>query len=160
MSAPQAMNVAMMTSGGLAPCLSSSVAYLIEFWAAALKAGTISSLSIRMYIDGYKGVLTGDSTVISPDIYDECSCLHELGGSPIGNSRVKVRDICFMHKYDYMYTLNFDALATHSLTYDTRSVNHIISSPTLKTVLHVALSRRVKHRLKSLPNSSSKMVSM
>ena len=109
MSAPQAMNVAMMTSGGLAPCLSSSVAYLIEFWAAALKAGTISSLSIRMYIDGYKGVLTGDSTVISPDIYDECSCLHELGGSPIGNSRVKVRDICFMHKYDYMYTLNFDA---------------------------------------------------
>lgn len=102
MSAPQAMNVAMMTSGGLAPCLSSSVAYLIEFWAAALKAGTISSLSIRMYIDGYKGVLTGDSTVISPDIYDECSCLHELGGSPIGNSRVKVRDICFMHKYDYI----------------------------------------------------------
>lgn len=88
---PQHMNVAMMTSGGLAPCLSSSVAYLIEFWAAALKAGTISGLSIRMYIDGYKGVLTGDSTVISPDIYDECKCLHDLGGSPIGNSRVKVR---------------------------------------------------------------------
>lgn len=87
------MNVAMMTSGGLAPCLSSSVAYLIEFWAAALKAGTISSLSIRMYIDGYKGVLSGDSTVISPDIYDECSCLHELGGSPIGNSRVKLTNI-------------------------------------------------------------------
>lgn len=87
------MNVAMMTSGGLAPCLSSSVAYLVEFWAAALKAGTISGLSIRMYIDGYKGVLTGDSTVISPDIYDECSCLHDLGGSPIGNSRVKLTNI-------------------------------------------------------------------
>lgn len=85
------MNVAMMTSGGLAPCLSSSVAYLIEFWAQALKEGKISGLSIRMYFDGYKGVLTGDSTVISPDIYDDCACLHELGGSPIGNSRVKVR---------------------------------------------------------------------
>mmetsp|Transcript_35549 Transcript_35549/g.85779 ORF Transcript_35549/g.85779 Transcript_35549/m.85779 type:complete len:410 (-) Transcript_35549:86-1315(-) len=90
---PQQMNVAMMTSGGLAPCLSSSVAYLVEFWAAALKAGTISGLSIRMYIDGYKGVLTGDSNVISPDIYDSCSCLHDLGGSPIGNSRVKLTNI-------------------------------------------------------------------
>eukprot|EP00986_Skeletonema_menzelii_P001376 scaffold367_cov146-Skeletonema_menzelii.AAC.2 len=89
MSAAQHMNVAMMTSGGLAPCLSSSVAYLIEFWASALKEGKISGLTIRMYIDGYKGVLTGDSTVIAPEIYDECSCLHDLGGSPIGNSRVK-----------------------------------------------------------------------
>eukprot|EP00584_Thalassiosira_punctigera_P000552 CAMPEP_0172526970 /NCGR_PEP_ID=MMETSP1067-20121228/1779_1 /TAXON_ID=265564 ORGANISM="Thalassiosira punctigera, Strain Tpunct2005C2" /NCGR_SAMPLE_ID=MMETSP1067 /ASSEMBLY_ACC=CAM_ASM_000444 /LENGTH=409 /DNA_ID=CAMNT_0013310619 /DNA_START=151 /DNA_END=1380 /DNA_ORIENTATION=- len=90
---PKQMNVAMMTSGGLAPCLSSSVAYLIEFWAAALKAGAISGLSIRMYIDGYKGVLTGDSAVISPDIYGECSCLHDVGGSPIGNSRVKLTNI-------------------------------------------------------------------
>jgi len=84
------MNVAMMTSGGLAPCLSSSVAYLIEFWSAALKAGTISGLTIRMYVDGYKGVLTGDSMVLDPALYDECTCLHDLGGSPIGNSRVKV----------------------------------------------------------------------
>lgn len=82
-----------MTSGGLAPCLSSSVAYLIEYWASALKEGKISGLNIRMYIDGYKGVLTGDSTVIAPEIYDDCSCLHELGGSPIGNSRVKVSNI-------------------------------------------------------------------
>ncbi len=85
------MNVAMMTSGGLAPCLSSSVAYLVEFWGAALRAGTISGLTIRMYFDGYKGVLTGDSAVLEPEHYDDCSCLHELGGSPIGNSRVKVR---------------------------------------------------------------------
>jgi len=87
------MNVAMMTSGGLAPCLSSSVAYLVEYWAAALKDGKISGLSIRMYIDGYKGVLTGDSTVISADQYDDCKCLHEVGGSPIGNSRVKLTNI-------------------------------------------------------------------
>ena len=100
MSAPQHMNVAMMTSGGLAPCLSSSVAYLIEFWANALKEGKISGLNIRMYIDGYKGVLTGDSTVIPPEIYDECSCLHELGGSPIGNSRVKVSMILRLERHD------------------------------------------------------------
>ena len=93
-SPPQQMNVAMMTSGGLAPCLSSSVAYLIEFWSAALKAGSISGLSIRMYIDGYKGVLTGESMVLDPALYEECSCLHDLGGSPIGNSRVKVSVHC------------------------------------------------------------------
>ena len=85
------MNVAMMTSGGLAPCLASSVAYLIEFWAKALKEGKISGLTLRMYIDGYKGLLTGDSTVISPHLYDDCASLHDVGGSPIGNSRVKVR---------------------------------------------------------------------
>lgn len=90
---PQQMNVAMMTSGGLAPCLSSSVAYLVEYWAAAEKAGTVSGLTIRMYIDGYKGVLTGDSTILSPDIYDECVCLHDVGGSPIGNSRVKLTNV-------------------------------------------------------------------
>eukprot|EP00585_Thalassiosira_rotula_P012735 CAMPEP_0196129662 /NCGR_PEP_ID=MMETSP0910-20130528/275_1 /TAXON_ID=49265 /ORGANISM="Thalassiosira rotula, Strain GSO102" /LENGTH=407 /DNA_ID=CAMNT_0041388803 /DNA_START=44 /DNA_END=1267 /DNA_ORIENTATION=- len=90
---PEQMNVAMMTSGGLAPCLSSSVAYLVEFWAAALKAGTISGLTIRMYVDGYKGVLIGESTVLSPDSYDACSCLHDVGGSPIGNSRVKLTNI-------------------------------------------------------------------
>jgi len=87
------MNVAMMTSGGLAPCLSSSVAYLVEYWAAALAAGTISSLTIRLYVDGYKGVLTGDSTILSADQYEGCKSLHALGGSPIGNSRVKLTNI-------------------------------------------------------------------
>ena len=102
MSAAQHMNVAMMTSGGLAPCLSSSVAYLIEFWASALKEGKISGLNIRMYVDGYKGVLTGDSTVISPEIYDECACLHDLGGSPIGNSSVKVSSMIKIKRLFYL----------------------------------------------------------
>ena len=86
------VNVGMMTSGGLAPCLASSVAYLIEFWTAALKSGEISGLTLRMYVDGYKGVLTGDSDVVPPEAYEECSRLHDIGGSPIGNSRVKVRE--------------------------------------------------------------------
>ena len=102
----QHMNVAMMTSGGLAPCLSSSVAYLVEYWAAALKDGKISGLSIRMYIDGYKGVLTGDSTVISADQYDDCKCLHEVGGSPIGNSRVKVSYYFYLYAHYIMFTVN------------------------------------------------------
>jgi len=83
-------NVAMLTSGGLAPCLSSAVAHLIHFWSEALKNGKIAGLTIRMYRDGYKGLLTGDSFLVPQDIWGDCVVLQDLGGSPIGNSRVKV----------------------------------------------------------------------
>jgi len=85
------VNVAMMTSGGLAPCLSSSIAHLVNFWNEALKAGKISKLSVRFYKDGYKGMLIGDSFLLPESQFGDCAALQELGGSPIGNSRVKVR---------------------------------------------------------------------
>lgn len=87
------VNVAMLTAGGLAPCLSSSVAHLVANWVAALKAGKISGLTIRMYKDGYKGLLTGDSFVVPSEILEDISSLHDLGGSPIGNSRVKLTNV-------------------------------------------------------------------
>lgn len=87
------INVGMMTSGGLAPCLSSSVAHLVTYWAEAKKSGEISGLTIRMYRDGYKGVLLGDSFVVPEEKWGECARLHDLGGSPIGNSRVKLTNI-------------------------------------------------------------------
>jgi pyrophosphate--fructose-6-phosphate 1-phosphotransferase len=87
----QHIKVGMMTSGGLAPCLSASIAQLVKYWVQALKDGKIASLSFRFYKDGYKGVLIGDSFVLSEDIWEEVDALNYLGGSPIGNSRVKVR---------------------------------------------------------------------
>ena len=86
----QAVNVAFLTSGGLAPCLSSSIAHLIRYWTTALKEGTISSLTLRMYIAGYKGLLTGHSIVLPESEWAGMDQLNALGGSPIGNSRVKV----------------------------------------------------------------------
>jgi hypothetical protein len=85
------INVGMMTSGGLAPCLSSSIAHLVSYWGAAKRDGKIAGLTIRMYRDGYKGILLGDSFLVSEEAWDAVDSLHELGGSPIGNSRVKVR---------------------------------------------------------------------
>merc|ERR1711971_315846 len=82
-----------MTSGGLAPCLSSSISYLISYWSKALKDRKISSLKIRMYKDGYKGILIGDSFVVPDHVWDNCVGLHDLGGSPIGNSRVKLMNV-------------------------------------------------------------------
>ena len=87
------VNVAMMTSGGLAPCLSSSISLLAKYWVEALKAGKISGLSLRFYRSGYKGVLIGDSFVVPENEWSSLDCLNFLGGSPIGNSRVKVRPL-------------------------------------------------------------------
>eukprot|EP00559_Dactyliosolen_fragilissimus_P005003 CAMPEP_0184872366 /NCGR_PEP_ID=MMETSP0580-20130426/41252_1 /TAXON_ID=1118495 /ORGANISM="Dactyliosolen fragilissimus" /LENGTH=406 /DNA_ID=CAMNT_0027375159 /DNA_START=425 /DNA_END=1645 /DNA_ORIENTATION=- len=87
------VNVAMMTSGGLAPCLSSSIAHLVNFWNEALKAGKISKLSVRFYKDGYKGMLIGDSFLLPESQFGDCAALQELGGSPIGNSRVKLTNV-------------------------------------------------------------------
>ena len=84
------VNVAMMTSGGLAPCLSSSICLLAKYWIEAYRAGTISGLTLRFYNAGYKGVLTGDSFVVPESDWASLECLNFLGGSPIGNSRVKV----------------------------------------------------------------------
>lgn len=85
------VNVGMMTSGGLAPCLSSSVAQLAKYWIEALQEGKISGLTLRMYVDGYSGILTGDSFVVPESEWTHLDKLNFLGGSPIGNSRVKVR---------------------------------------------------------------------
>ena len=89
------VNVAMMTAGGLAPCLSASIAQLAKYWVEAKKAGEISGLTLRFYNGGYKGLLIGDSFVLPESEWDTCDALNYLGGSPIGNSRVKV-SCCFV----------------------------------------------------------------
>jgi len=88
-----AVNVAMMTSGGLAPCLSASIAQLVKYWVQALEDGKISDLSFRFYVSGYKGLLTGDSFVLDKADWPKCEALLKLGGSPIGNSRVKLTNV-------------------------------------------------------------------
>lgn len=85
------VHVAFLTAGGLAPCLSSSIAQLIEHWMAALQEGKITGLTLRMYLSGYKGLLTGDSIILPESEWAATKHLNDFGGSPIGNSRVKVR---------------------------------------------------------------------
>lgn len=77
--------VGILTSGGLAPCLSSAVASLVEEWDRH-----DPSVSIIGYRSGYAGLLTGDSVVIDADIRRSIHRAHNLGGSPLGNSRVKL----------------------------------------------------------------------
>ncbi len=80
--------VALLTAGGLAPCLSASIAALIERYTA-----TAPDVEIICYRSGYKGLLTGDSFTVTPDMRDRIAVLYQHGGSPIGNSRVKLTNV-------------------------------------------------------------------
>ena len=80
--------VALLTAGGLAPCLSSAVGGLIEGY-------TESAPDVRIlaYRNGYAGLLTGDSVAVTDEVRAKAHLLHRFGGSPIGNSRVKLTNV-------------------------------------------------------------------
>jgi pyrophosphate--fructose-6-phosphate 1-phosphotransferase len=86
MSKPK--KVAILTAGGLAPCLSSAVGGLIERYTEI-----DPSIEIICYRSGYKGLLLGDSYKVTPEIRAKAGLLHNFGGSPIGNSRVKLTNV-------------------------------------------------------------------
>lgn len=77
--------VAILTAGGLAPCLSSAIAALIERY-----THVAPDVEILCYRAGYRGLLTGDSFVVDSEMRAKVDVLHRHGGSPIGNSRVKL----------------------------------------------------------------------
>jgi len=77
-----------LTAGGLAPCLSSAVGFLIEKY---MKADP--SMEILCYASGYKGLLLGESCVVTDAVREQASALQLHGGSPIGNSRVKLTNV-------------------------------------------------------------------
>ncbi len=77
--------VAMLTAGGLAPCLSASVGGLIRRWSEVAP-----DVRIIGYLNGYAGLLTGDWIEITDDVRERAHVLDRFGGSPLGNSRVKL----------------------------------------------------------------------
>ena len=77
--------VALLTAGGFAPCLSSAVGGLIERYTQVAP-----EVEIIAYKYGYQGLLQGDSLTVTPAVREGAGLLHRYGGSPIGNSRVKL----------------------------------------------------------------------
>jgi diphosphate-dependent phosphofructokinase len=82
------MRIAMLTAGGLAPCLSSAVGGLIERYAELAPDAELIG-----YRDGYAGLLTGTKMTIDAAAQAEAHALYGFGGSPLGNSRVKLTNI-------------------------------------------------------------------
>jgi len=77
--------VALLTAGGFAPCLSSAVGGLIERYTELAP-----EVEIIAYKNVYQGLLNGDFFTVTPAVRAKAGLLHEYGGSPIGNSRVKL----------------------------------------------------------------------
>ena len=86
--AKEVKKVAFLTAGGLAPCLSSSIGFLIdEYTKKSPKTEMIG------YVNGYMGLLKGDSIPVTDEVRKNALILTKHGGSPIGNSRVKLTNV-------------------------------------------------------------------
>ena len=82
------MKIAFLTAGGIAPCLSSSIGALIEQYAKRKPEAKMIG-----YLNGYRGLLLGKSIVFPESVKNNFTALYDFGGSPIGNSRVKLTNI-------------------------------------------------------------------
>ena len=80
--------VGILTAGGLAPCLSASIGYLIENYTR--KAPKVE---IICYVNGYMGLLQGNNLKVTATARQNWKAFVEHGGSPIGNSRVKLTNV-------------------------------------------------------------------
>jgi diphosphate-dependent phosphofructokinase len=85
--------VAMLTAGGLAPCLSSAVGGLIERYNELAP-----EIPIIGYLGGYKGLLLGESVAATAEVRAQAGIFHRHGGSPLGNSRVKLTNVADCEK--------------------------------------------------------------
>jgi len=72
----------------LAPCLSSSIGFLIDEYNK--KAPKVEMIG---YVNGYMGLLKGDSIPVTDEVRKGALILTKHGGSPIGNSRVKLTNV-------------------------------------------------------------------
>jgi len=77
--------VAILTAGGLAPCLSAAIGSLLSGYQKMAPG-----VEILFYKYGYQGLLLGQSIDANAMIYAKSHLLSGFGGSPIGNSRVKL----------------------------------------------------------------------
>ena len=80
--------IALLTAGGLAPCLSAAVGYLIADYSKKLPKAEIIG-----YRNGYMGLLKGWSVKVTAKARRDALILTQHGGSPIGNSRVKLTNV-------------------------------------------------------------------
>jgi diphosphate-dependent phosphofructokinase len=80
--------IALLTAGGLAPCLSASIGYLIADYSKKLPKAEIIG-----YRNGYMGLLKGWSVKVTARTRKDALVLTQHGGSPIGNSRVKLTNV-------------------------------------------------------------------
>jgi len=124
------MKIAFLTAGGIAPCLSSSIGALIESYNnLAPEAEMIG------YLNGYRGLLQGKSLRFPEEVKTNYPILYDFGGSPIGNSRVKLTNTDDCVKRGYVGE-NGDPIkvATNQLIKDQVDILHTIGGDDTNTM--------------------------
>ena len=79
------LKVAILTSGGLAPCLSASIGALLDNYSKEMPQAELYG-----YLYGYQGLLKGDLFQFPSTNDFDVNQLFDFGGSLLGNSRVKL----------------------------------------------------------------------
>jgi len=129
MSHPRPQKAAMLTAGGLAPCLSSAVGGLIERYSEYAP-----EVDLICYVSGYQGLLRGQSIEVTRRMRDKAHLLHNFGGSPIGNSRVKLTNEKDCVKRGLVREgENPLAVAAHQLVVDGVTILHTIGGDDTNT---------------------------
>ena len=82
------MKIAFLTAGGIAPCLSASIGGLIKSYNSVYNDAELIG-----YLNGYKGLLTGQKISFPDSVKSKTNVFDLFGGSPLGNSRVKLTNI-------------------------------------------------------------------
>ncbi|MFQ6613270.1 MAG: pyrophosphate--fructose-6-phosphate 1-phosphotransferase [Fidelibacterota bacterium] len=90
------MKIAFLTAGGIAPCLSASIGALIQEYNRLAPEAQLAG-----YLHGYRGLLLGRSLDFPEAVKTRAGVLLSYGGSPIGNSRVKLTNVddCVRRNY-------------------------------------------------------------
>ncbi len=124
------MKIAFLTPGGLAPCLSASIGALIkEYHAKEPDADLIG------YLNGYRGLLLGNSISFPDTAHEYADTLMRYGGSPIGNSRVKLTNLESCVKNGYVKKgENPVAVAAEQLQSDGVDILHTIGGDDTNTM--------------------------
>ncbi len=81
-------NIAFLTSGGIAPCLSSCIVRLMFQYKKKF-----DNVNFIGYLNGYKGLLTNNKIFLKLPDTNKSDGIYEFGGSLIGNSRVKLTNV-------------------------------------------------------------------
>ena len=124
------MKIAFLTAGGIAPCLSASIGSLIQKY-----NDLCPSAELIGYLNGYRGLLLGESIPFPDSVKENFSVLFQYGGSPIGNSRVKLTNIDDCVKKGYVKD-GEDPLevAANQLTNDNVNILHTIGGDDTNTM--------------------------
>ena len=124
------MKIALLTAGGIAPCLSASIGRLIQKY-----TDLIPDAPIIGYLNGYKGLLLGHHITISENVRNNAERLYNFGGSPLGNSRVKLTNVDDCIKKGYITEeQNPLHVAAEQLKKDKVSVLHTIGGDDTNTM--------------------------